>query len=873
MIKLHQRIHIKLILIFLLIILIPIFITFYATQMTSKMLYENEFAKQDTCIKNFKQHIRHFLETAENELIFLSQSQLLRNYLITDNLLNRTAIKQSIQEKFLFFLNHQKAFYQVTYLDEYGQEIIQINKDKSTISLSPSEQLQNRKDQSYFQKTMQLLEKEVFVYATPADIENHSYIQYSTPIFYPNMNKRAGIIVTYVDIASFLQPVGNIFLVDTLGNYLSPLKEQGNNLNQHYPNLATAILAKDNGHIQTNNIILSFEKIQIAENIQWILLKQNYTHEFLSQINQVYLFLSISFLVTLVFIIVVIIYLKKNLLFPITHLIGVIQQVRNGNEKVRATVSINNELGILSHELNQMLEMFTKYEQQLERKQQEMDAAFIAKSKFFADMSHELRTPLNAIIGYGEMLHEELEILGESDLSNDMTKIYSAGKYLLNTINDILDISKIEAGKIEFFSETFYLPNMLDDVAHTIQPLLNQYQEVLEVNCDPKLEDEMSGDLIKLRQVLLKILSNAAQFNQHNGNILLKVFPKKENQHDWVVFQIQDHGIGMDFKKKQEIQQMADDTNIAIISKTSSQGLALIIAHHFVKMMGGKIEIESELNQGSSFSIYIPKNINRTDHGLAAIKGEVIEIIEEEGFIVLVIDDAKEVRYVLESYLVKLGYQVKTANNGEKGLKLARRILPDIIILDVMMPKMDGWEVLSHLQASPDLANIPVIMSSMMEDKKMGYALGAVDYLTRPFTRDQLSKMLKKHRPNCDDSTHNIMVVEDNIDSCDIAVRTLKKAGYRVCKAGDGKIALNHIQFKEPDLILLDLQMPNMNGFEFISILRNRSKLFIPIILVTASDLTREERISLKNLKNIVHIFQKGSYDSNELLTEIKKAL
>jgi len=285
--------------------------------------------------------------------------------------------------------------------------------------------------------------------------------------------------------------------------------------------------------------------------------------------------------------------------------------------------------------------------------------------------------------------------------------------------------------------------------------------------------------------------------------------------------------------------------------------------------MTGEISVDNESTSGITFKVRLPAKITSSGEQTQVIS-QTAEAVLEEGGIVLVIDDDLEVRTVLQKYLSKLGYQVELADNGEEGLRLAKKIFPDVITLDVMMPKMDGWEVLSYLKADPELDHIPVIVLSMIEDKSVGYSLGASDYLIKPITREQISKVLQKYHFAHNDTTQLIMVIDDDAVTRDMTARMLRKAGWRVCKVDDGRIALNYIQKKQPDLILLDLQMPAMNGFEFVTQLR-QSYDSIPILVLTARDLTMEDRLRLNT--HVMGIFQKGSYSRYELLAQVKNLL
>ncbi|MDM8569843.1 response regulator, partial [Thiotrichales bacterium HSG1] len=303
--------------------------------------------------------------------------------------------------------------------------------------------------------------------------------------------------------------------------------------------------------------------------------------------------------------------------------------------------------------------------------------------------------------------------------------------------------------------------------------------------------------------------------------------------------------------------------------KYDGTGLGLAITNHFVKMMGGTINVESELDKGSTFTIRLPAKITSIQQESNNLHEHVAVL--EDGGTVLIIDDELEVRKVLHNYLTKQGYQVEIAENGEEGLQMAKKILPDVIILDVMMPKMDGWEVLSYLKSDQELISIPVIILSMMEDKSVAYSLGASDYLMKPVTREQLFAVLQKYHFSVNESVPLVMIIDDDQVNRDMMERIIRKANLRVCKIENGWLALEYIQKKQiPAVILLDLQMPEMDGFEFIDRLQQHVSKPISIIVFTAKDITLEDRIRLKDVKIIL---QKGSCSNEEIVDEIKKLI
>ncbi|MBI5671297.1 MAG: response regulator [Chloroflexi bacterium] len=491
-----------------------------------------------------------------------------------------------------------------------------------------------------------------------------------------------------------------------------------------------------------------------------------------------------------------------------------------------------------------------------------------AKSTFLANMSHELRTPLNAIIGYSELIEEELSDRADEEFIPDLRKIQTAATHLLSLINDILDLSKIEAGKMDLFLETIDVSSLVDGVVTTVMPLVEKNGNELQVRSGDNL-GRMHTDLTKVRQTLLNLLSNASKFTE-KGQITLDVRREALNGTDWLIFTVSDTGIGM---SKEQLSRLFKDFSQADSSTTrkyGGTGLGLAISHRFCQMMGGNISVTSEVGQGSTFTVRLPATVAKPgDVAEVLVPTEIKAPLNALGAsTVLVIDDDASVRELVARFLAKEGFNVRVAVNGQEGLKVAREFKPDVITLDVMMPGMDGWSVLTTLKADPELMHIPVVMLTIVSDKNLGYALGASDYLTKPIDRDRLVSVLRKYeckRPLC-----NILVVEDDQQTREIVVRMLQKEGWHAREAEDGLVALEQVKQEMPELILLDLMMPRMDGFEFLAELRKlEGGRSIPVIVVTAMDLTPEDRLRLNG--QVKQILQKGAFRQDQLLAEVRK--
>ena len=493
--------------------------------------------------------------------------------------------------------------------------------------------------------------------------------------------------------------------------------------------------------------------------------------------------------------------------------------------------------------------------------QKAAEAANEAKSTFLANMSHELRTPLNAIIGYSEMLIEDAEDENE-DFIPDLDKINGSGKHLLGLINDILDLSKVESGKMELFIEEFNLEKILNEVVSTITPLVEKNKNSIDLKIETKTENILA-DITKIRQILLNLLSNSTKFtNEGEINIIVK----DNSQNDALIdFEVSDSGIGMTPEQVDKVFKPFTQADEKTTRKFGGTGLGLTITKMFAEMMGGDIRLSSVINKGTTFIVSIPKVVIDPKK----IKEKIDNVKPEDqtgSFSVLVIDDDPNAQDLMKKFLLKEDYMVYQATSGKIGLEMAAKHIPDLITLDVMMPEMDGWEVLSALQNKEVTKNIPVIMLTMANEPDIGYSLGATDYLTKPVDWKRLSKILEKHE--IETGSQSILIVEDDEVTREMLKKSLEMNKFKVIEAKNGRVGLERVTKAKPALILLDLMMPEMDGFEFAEKLReNKEWLDIPVVVITAKDLTSEDHSRLKG--NVEAIMQKGSYSRDELLSEV----
>ncbi len=520
---------------------------------------------------------------------------------------------------------------------------------------------------------------------------------------------------------------------------------------------------------------------------------------------------------------------------------------------------------IIGANLSVALENARLYQDAVETAEQlqEMDRL---KSQFLANMSHELRTPLNSIIGFSRVILKGIDGPLTDMQRTDLEAVYNSGQHLLGLINDILDISKIQAGKMEIGIEDTDVNDIVKGVMSTAIALVKEQPIELQQSV-PEDIPTIQADSRRIRQVLLNIVGNATKFTDE-GFIRVEAQATPTE----VILSVSDSGIGIPKEKLETIFDEFTQVDGSSTRAVGGTGLGLAISRQFIEMHGGRIWVESVLNEGTTFYIALPIAGPPEPGAEEEETGEEAVTDEADQPVVLCVDDDAGVITLFRRYLSKQGYHVVGLTDGEVVVEKAREIDPFAITLDVMMPKKDGWQVMQELKADPQTRQIPVIICSIVSDKEQGISLGASEYLVKPIIEDDLVNALERLELEHQE-LERVLVVDDNLSDRQLLRRMIEsQEKYEVIEATGGQEAITLIKMVRPDLIILDLMMPDVDGFAVLeSVKADKTTRTIPIVVVTAKDLTSEERESLN--KRVESLLQKGLFEQQELLADVAAAL
>ena len=580
-------------------------------------------------------------------------------------------------------------------------------------------------------------------------------------------------------------------------------------------------------------------------------------------------------------------------------------------------VAVNNAKTYL--QAHKMANTLKEQRDELNIKTQELAAASKTKSEFLANMSHELRTPLNSIIGFSEILYDATFGALNEKQSRYVSNILTSGKHLLGLINDILDLSKVEAGKMELQYEEFNVPDAINEVKTVTAPLAAKKNIVVETKIDPGLTT-IVADKGKVKQILYNLISNATKFTPEKGSININAL----RVGDMAQFEVKDTGIGISKDDQKKLFRSFIQLDASTSREYSGTGLGLVLVKRFVEQHGGEVRLESEPGKGSSFIITIPikgkmkapgaikepgpkagtevsaipevptvketvaaeaKAGTAKMPGVPAVKEKVTDedlgsieipsIVEPEGAtgdepLILVVEDDLNASELLMITLTKAGYRAVPAYTGKEALVLVEKMEPFAITLDIMLPGMDGWEVLNHVKDNPNTCHIPVIVISMVDNKEIGLALGVVDYFVKPVEKSTLLASLGNLKKALKVEAMKVLIVDDEPNVVEMLSAMIESDSCGVIKAYGGQEGIDKAICEHPDVLILDLMMPVVTGFDVISTLKaDPGTKDIPIIICTAKELTRDDIIVLK--ENAVSVMQKGMFIADDILDEIRK--
>src|SRR3989449_1776701 len=671
-----------------------------------------------------------------------------------------------------------------------------------------------------------------------------------------------GDLVAHPDIALVLKKTSLTELPQVKSVLSSPPTESG---------VEELHIAKN---LQGRDVLTSHAPIQ---SLGWIIFVEQPLEEAFSSLYAYIIHSAALLFVGLALAVVASLALARRMVQPIQALQAGATFIAKGNLDHREEVKTGDELEALAKEFNEMTAAVQEARMGLEQKidertkdlkvsNQRLAEVSAHKSQFLASMSHELRTPLNAIIGFSEVLLETMAGPLTEKQAEYLQDILSSGQHLLSLINDILDLSKVEAGRMDLELTTFDVSTSLESALNLIRERANRHAIQLKLEVDERV-GLFTADERKFKQVVLNLLSNAAKFTRENGMVGVKAVLKDEN----LEVSVSDTGIGISKEDQKKIftafQQVGDDYT----RKQEGTGLGLDLAKKFVELHGGEISVESELGRGSTFIFTLPVRIPAREVVVSAADSTAGQGLQP---LVLVVEDDPSSAKLLSLHLMEAGFTIEIAEDGEAGFQKAVNLQPTLITLDILMPKVDGWDLLARLKADPRTATIPVVIVSIVDERGRGFAMGASEYLMKPLDRKELLSSVQRLLAEKVSESRKaaILVIDDERVVLELMQAELTPEGFSVLKAQSGPEGLAVARAQRPDLIVLDLLMPEMDGFQVMDQLKHDpSTAGIPIVIFTAMALTREDKDRLNG--RISYLAQKGHFSKEEFLLHIRTIL